>query len=216
MFAKAKGVAIAACVLLCTLSLMGGRANVSPRPRVGLGLPPGNGVGAGAVLVEAFVVEVNLPALARLEVSPIGEEPHAVSVAHILKCLDTGQARVIGGSKTAAFQGDARAEVQETETRYLRREKGASPEAAISQHQLAKKLLVGVVPVSDTVVSVQFSYGYTRFAPQGQSPGAPPDIETWSWSSSAVLELGKPRIVAASQNIKEAVFLILTAHAQGN
>ncbi len=215
MFARAKGIGIAACVLLCTLSLMGGRTNVLPRPRAGIALPPG-GVGAGAVLVEAFVVEVNLPALARLEVSPIGEEPHAVSVAHILKCLDTGQARVIGGSKAAASQGDMRTEVQETETTYFRRDKGASPEVGFSQHQLVKKFLVGVIPVSDTAVSVQFSYGHTRLVPQGQTPGGPPDTDTWNWSSSAVLELGKPQIVAASQNAREAVFLILTAHALGD
>jgi hypothetical protein len=215
MFARAKGIGIAACVLLCTLSLMGGRTNVPPRPRSGIALPPGSGLGAGAVLVEAFVVEVNLPALARLEVSPLGQEPHAVSVADLLQCLDTNQARVIGGAK-AASRVEARAEVQETRATYVPRPKGAPPQAGFNHCQLVSKFLVDVVPVSDTAVSVQFSYGYMRFAPEGWIPDAPPATDTWNWSSSAVLELGKPQIVAANQSADETVFLILTAHAQSD
>jgi hypothetical protein len=215
MFAKAKGIGISACVLLCTLALMGGRANVPPRPRAGIALPPGSGLGAPTVLVEAFVVEVNLPALARLEVSPIGQEPHAVSVADILKCLDLGQARVLGGAK-AASRVETRAEVQETKATYVPRQKGAPPQVGFNHYQLVSKFQADVVPVSDTAVSVQFSYGYMRFAPQGWVPDAPPDTDTWSWSSSAVLELGKPQIVVANQSADETVFLILTAHAQGD
>jgi len=210
MFAKAKGIAIAACVLLCTLSLMGSRANVPPRPRAGLGLPPG---GAGAVLVEAFVVEVNLPALAKLEVSPIGQEPHAVSVAHILQCLDTGQARVIGGGK-AASQADGRTEIQEKRTTYIRYETGAS-ETNYKPYQWGERFSLGVIPLSDTAVSVQFSYSHTRLARAAQSPDGPANTDSWDWSSSAVLALGQPQIVAANQDAEKAVFLLLTAHAQG-
>ncbi len=215
MFARAKGIGIAACVLLGTLSLMGSRTNMPPRSRAGIALPPGSGLGAGAVLVEAFVVEVNLPALARLDVSPIGAEPHAVSVADILKCLETDQARVIGGAK-AACRVEARAEVQETKAAYVQRPKGAPPQAGFSQHQWVRKFAVDVVPVSDTVVSVQFNYSYMRLALEERTSDVPPATDTWNWSSSAVLELGQPQIVAASQSAEQAVFLVLTAHAQGN
>jgi hypothetical protein len=212
MFAKAKGIVIAACVLLCTLSLMGGRSNVPPRPRASVGQPFGSAV--GAVLVEAFVVDVNLPALAKLEVSPIGQEPHAVSVADILKCLDTGQARVIGGGK-AASQPDARTTTQATRTTYIKCEKGTPPEASYTPYQLGRRFSVGVSPASDTAVSVQFSYTHTRVTQNVQTTNVPPDTESWEWSSAAVLELGKPQIVAASQDGEEAVFLLLTAHIPG-
>jgi hypothetical protein len=210
MFGKTKSVAIVAGVLLCTLSLLGSRANVPPRPRTGLAVPPG---GAGAVLVEAFVVEVNLPALAKLEVSPIGQEPHAVAVDHILRCLDTGQARVLGGSK-AASQADARTEIQEKKTTYLRFEKGAS-ETSYNAYQLGTTFSLGVIPLSDTTVSVQFRYSYTRLTRDAQTPNAPPNTDGWEWSSAAVLEMGKPQIVAANQDAEKAVFLLLTAHIPG-
>ena len=39
------------------------------------------------VLVEAFVVEVELPELYEQGVSPIGQKPNSVSVNNILKCI---------------------------------------------------------------------------------------------------------------------------------
>ena len=213
MFAKAKGIGIVACVLLCTLSLLGSRSNVPPRPRTSLALPPAGVAGAVPVLVEAFVVEVNLPALARLDVSPIGQEPHAVSVDDLLKCLDTGQARVIGGGK-AVSQTEARTGVEATETTYIGSHRDAPPGTNYNAYQSTMKLAVGVSPVSETAVSVQFSIAQTRFAHEVRTSDAPPATENWSWSSATTLELGRPQIVAATQDGESAVFLILTAHAQ--
>jgi hypothetical protein len=213
MFAKAKGIGIAACVLLCTLSLLGSRANVPPRPRMGLMLPPAGVAGAVPVLVEAFVVEVNLPALARLDVSPIGQEPNAVSVDDLLKCLGTGAARVIGGGKVVS-QSQERTEVEATETTYFGSHWDAPPGTSYTSYQSTMKLAAGVRPVSETTVSVQFSIAQTRVAREARTSDAPPATESRSWSSATTLELGRPQIVAATQNSATAIFLVLTAHAQ--
>lgn len=211
MLAKTKGIVVAGCVSLCTLSLLAGRSGPPPVPRVSSGLHP---VGVGAVLVEAFVVEVNLPALTRLDVSPIGAEPNAVSVADLLQCIDTGEAQVIGGDK-AVSQADAKASVRTTRTRYVRSEPRAPQQAPQqSAYQTGETFSVDVRPVSETVVSVQFSLGYSRPVRQGQPSDALPGTENLDWTGAALLGLGQPQIVAATQDSERAVFLLLTAHAQ--
>jgi hypothetical protein len=134
-------------------------------------------------------------------------------VDHILRCLDTGQARVLAGSK-AASQVDARTEIQEKETTYLRFEKGAS-ETSFNAYLLGTTFSLTVIPLSDTAVSAQFRYSYTRLTRDEGAINAPPDTNGWEWSSAAVLEMGKPQIVAANQDAEKAVFLLLTAHIPG-
>jgi len=211
MFAKAKGIVIVVCVLLCTLTLMGGRPNMPPRPRSSQGQNPEIAIDAVAVLIEAFVVEVNLPALATLGVSPIGAEPHGVAVADLLKCLDSGQARVICGSK-AASQSDGKTAIQARRTTYVRRETGAPPHVDYSPYDSGTHFSVSVGAASEAAVSVGFSFTHARFTQDVQVPDVPPDTESWDWSGLVVLEPGQPQIVAATQDGETAVFLLLTAH----
>jgi len=209
MFAKAKGVLIVVCVLLFTLTLMGQRASVRPVQR------PAVSTESLAALVEAFVVEVNLPALAKLGVSPIGEEPHAVTVPDILKCLGTGQARVVAGAKAACQQGNT--EVKTTKTTYILRETPNQKDYSPYESGRRFSVSTGVAPegAPATAVLVQFSLEESTFIEKGQAPGSPPDRTMWDWSGSVLLQPGRPEIVAASQDAEKAVFLLLTAHTQG-
>jgi hypothetical protein len=159
------------------------------------------------------VVEVNLPALAKLDVGPIGREPHAVTVDDLVKCLDTGQGRVIGGGKVVS-QSQDRTSVEATETTYLGSHRDTPPGTSYSAYQSTMKLAVGVSPVSETTVSVQFSIAQTPVAHEARTSDGPPATENRSWSSATTLELGRPQIVAATQDSATAVFLVLTAHAQ--
>jgi hypothetical protein len=211
VFAKAKGIVIVVGVLLGTLTLMGGRPNMPPRPRPSLGQNPESAVDAVAALVEAFVVEVNLPALAKLGVSPIGAEPHAVAVADLLQCLDSGQARVICGSK-AASQSDGKTAIQARRTTYVRRETGVTPQVQYNPYDSGTHFSVSVSAASETAVSAGFSFTHARFTQKAQAPDAPPDTESWDWSGLVVLKPGQPQIVAATQDSEIAVFLLLTAH----
>jgi hypothetical protein len=214
MFARTKGIVMAACVLLCTLTLLGGRPNMPPRPRPNPVQTPESPANMVAVLVEAFAVEVNLPALAELGVSPIGAEPHAVSVADILKCLSSGRARVIAGAK-AASDSPAMTKVRATRTAYVKLEKGNPPQATnYNPYESGRQFSAEVRAMSGTAVSVGFSFSHTRFTRNTQADNVPPDTESWDWSGSTVLELGTPQIVAAAQDGETAVFLLLTAHLQ--
>ena len=71
------------------------------------------------------------------------------------------------------------------------------------------------MPLSDTAVSVQFHYSHTRLTRETQTPNSPPNTDGWEWSSAAVLDVGRPQIVAANQDAEKAVFLPLTAHTPG-
>ncbi len=221
MFAKAKGVLIVVCILLFTLTLMAQRPSVRP------GQPPVVQTQPLAALVEAFVVEVNLPALAKLGVSPIGEDPHAVTVPDILKCLGTGQARVIAGAKAASQQGNT--EVQAKKTAYIMRETSVpvrsdtattvQTQKDYSPYESGRRFSVSTSVAPEgapaTAIRVAFSLEESVFIEKKQTPDTPPDRTLWNWSGSALLQPGRPEIVAASQDADKAVFLLLTAHPQG-
>jgi hypothetical protein len=211
MSIQARRALIAACALFGTVCLMG----------AGFSLPASAGssgessarslVEGGSLLVEAFVVEVNLPALAKAGVSPIGRQPHSVAVADILTCLDGGQAQVIGGSKVAA-QGVARAGAEAETRTYFIHEKEAS-RRAYNAYEAGGKLAVETQPVTETAVSVQFEFEISRFTQKQPTVDVPPDTERWNWSGSVILPLGSPQIAGAAQNGGTAVLLLLVANA---
>lgn len=211
MFTHAKGVLIVICVLLCTLALMGGGPNAPSARRVSPSAGPEPVLDARRTLVEAFAIEVNLPALAKLGVSPIGEDPHAVSVPDILRCLENGQARVIAGAKAACQQEQGRTQAETKRTTYLRREKG--PASDVSPYQSGRDLSISAREVANkAAVSVQFAFNHATLVQKAQAMDVPPDTVSWTWNGMTVLEAGKPEIVAASQDEEKAVFLVLTAH----
>ena len=157
MFAKTKGVLIVICVLVFALALMAGRSNMPSRPRP---VPrPDGAVELTPVLVEAFVVEVRLPALADLRVGPMGQEPHAVSVADILKCLDNGQARVVAGAK-AASQGDGPTKVTEGKTVYVKRQAGPQAPVDYNAYESGKRFSASASVGPDSLLSVQYNFSH--------------------------------------------------------
>ena len=201
-----------ACVLACALALMAGRSDA---PAAAQDQSPAVSAETGAVLVEAFVVEAQLPALAELGVSPIGQEPNAVSVADILRCLDSGGAKVIGGVK-AASRPEQNAEVRATGTTYIGRGVG-SPRVNYQAYESGTEFAVSAQPISHIVPAVCVQYGLIQsvFVEKGRASDAPPDLATWDWSGSMVLTPGVPQIAAATQDGETAVFLLLTAHVAG-
>ena len=167
MSIQARGILIVACVLFGSLCLMGAGAN-APAPAGQGGEPsPVDAVATNSVLIEAFVVEVNLPALAQQGVSPIGRQPHAVSVADILKCLDSGQARVLGGEKIAGRPGE-KMRVETKGTIYIRHETGPS-QVDYSPYASGEKFSVEIESIAETAVLVGFSYATTRVSSKQSS-----------------------------------------------
>jgi hypothetical protein len=213
MFAHAKVVLIVICLLVGALALTGAQPNAPAGRGPAPGESPAVAGGPAAALVEAFVVEVNLPALAKLGVSPIGQEPHAVSVTDILRCLDNKQARVIGGAKAATGQ-DGMTEVRAAGTTYIRREVGMPLRIDYTPYEEGKQFSVSLKPVPPGAsdVAVQFSFTQSLFREKQQPADAPPDRTSWEWSGLVLLTPGTPQIVAATQDTDAAVFLLLTAH----
>ncbi len=202
MFGNHRSAMLVAAALFSTLSLLGGGAENTA-------IPAGN----ATVLVEAFVVRVDLAALAGTGVSPVGEAPHGVSVENILTCLETGQACVIAGAK-AASQHDGRGMIRANRTIYRTREVPDPRRSISASHQSTDKFEVTTTVHTPDAVRVQFGYtaGMSLQDP-GETDG-PPNLATWGWSGSIVLTPGEPEIAAATQDEKAAVFLLLVAQIQ--
>jgi len=164
------------------------------------------------ILVEAFVVDVNLPALAELGVSPIGRSPHNVSVENILTCLENQQARVVAGAK-GAVQNERDGKIRATHTTYVRRD-GPQGRGQVSYapYEDGAALSVRALILSARFVEIDYSLSCSVFGPPRETNDGPPDTESCEWQGSIVLRPGEPMIAAATQDWQRIVFLVLTAH----
>jgi len=173
------------------------------------------------VLVEAFVVEVDLSSLYKQGVSPIGQKPDSVSVENILKCLDTRDiAQVTTGIKVAILSGQ-RGEAKISETIYVERQVAVPsgrkvPGAArYTNYEIGKtfRATVSVHPSGEILASFDFSESTYRNIISTDE--APPNIVSREWSGTVNLHAGRPAIAGATQNEETAVFLILCADIKG-
>lgn len=168
------------------------------------------------VLVEAFVVDVNLPALYEKGVSPLGERPHSVTVQDILQYLRaTNNAGILAGAKLAVRHQE-KAESKGTRTVYLERTTKDPGTKSFQPYDSGRDFTVHVSVVSEGAISVFYAFQVSNFAQtlmeQGQTP---PSKAFWSWSGEVTVEPGKPIIAGAVQENDSAVFLILVAHLVG-
>jgi len=169
------------------------------------------------VLVEAFVVEVDLSSLYKQGISPIGQKPDSVSVENILKCLSTKDiAQVTTGVKVAICSGQ-RGDAKITETIYVERKipvpSGRKVSGAVRyvNYDIGKtfRATASVRPSGEILVSFDFSEStYRNIASTDETP-----LNTASreWSGTVNLHAGRPAIAGATQNEETAVFLILCA-----
>jgi hypothetical protein len=169
------------------------------------------------VLVEAFVVEVNLSKLYKQGVSPIGQKPDSVSVENILKCLEAGNiAQVTTGVKVAVLTGQ-RGEAKITETIYVERQvavpSGMKVPGAVhyTNYDIGKtfKATASVRPNGEILVS--FDFNESTFRNINSTDEKPPDTVSREWSGAVNLHAGRPAIAGSTQNEETAVFLVLCA-----
>lgn len=203
MFASHRRAMLMEAALLSALSLVGGGAENTA-------IPAAN----STILVEAFVVKVDLPALAEAGVSPIGEAPHAVSVKNILACLEADHASVIAGAK-AASQHNGRAMIRANRTIYRKREVPDPRRPISARSESTDQFQVTTTAHTSNAVAVEFNYTTGMFLEDPEEMDGPPNQASWEWSGSIVLAPGEPEIAAATQNENIAVFLLLAAHVLG-
>lgn len=214
MVRNLKCLSITACVVCVTgilPAIRGGDALDTAQAQPGSVEPENRQTQAASILLEAFVVEVNLPALAELGVSPIGRSPHNVSVENILACLENGQARVLVGTKKATWD-QRESKVRATRTTYVRRD--GPPQRSYAPYESGTALSVHATAWSERLVEILYNFSCSVFASRSEAEDGPPDRESWEWQGSIVLRPGEPMIAAATQDWQRVVFLVLTAHVQ--
>jgi hypothetical protein len=173
------------------------------------------------VLIEAFVVEVELSELYEQGVSPIAQMPNAVSVENILKCLDAGDiAQVTTGVKVAVLSGH-RGEAKITGTNYVERKvpvpsgrKVPGP-VRYTNYEIGKTFhtTASVHPNDEILISFDLSESTYRNIPSNDD--TPPNTINREWSGTVNLNAGQPAIAGATQNEETAVFLIICADIMG-
>ena len=172
------------------------------------------------VLVEAFVVEVDLSSLYKQGVSPIGQKPDSVSVKNILTCLkarDIGQ--VTTGVKVATHS-DRHGEAKIKETIYVERPVAVPSGRRIpdnvryTNYDLVKTF--GVMPIvrPGGEILVNFDFNENTYRNINSADERRPNSISREWSGSVNLRAGQPAIAGATQNEEKAVFLILCADIQ--
>ncbi|NLZ07178.1 MAG: hypothetical protein GXY19_18580 [Phycisphaerae bacterium] len=211
MVRNLKCLSIAACIALLATALIHGPTQRPAQAQQRPGEPQSDQAQAATILLEAFVVEVNLPTLAELGVSPIGRSPHNVSVENILACLENRQARVVAGARKAA-RDQRESKVRATHTTYVRRD--GPPQRSYASYESGTALSVHATILSERSVEILYSLSCSVFAPRSEAEDGPPDTESWDWQGSIVLRPGEPAIAAATQDCQRVVFLMLTAHVQ--
>lgn len=209
-------------VLLAGVSMLaaGNRSARPPAPRrPDLSPPEASPYENETVLVEAFVVQVDLAALYARDVNPLGQAPHSVSVADLLACLRAGdQAAVLVGAKAAALHGTGRNAAKRTETRYHARTKsintpeGKKETTDYTPYEDGETLSVTSAVISEHVVQVSYGFSYSGPREAKQPSDAPYDTVSWEWDGTTSLNVGQPRIVGATQDGDATIFFVLTAH----
>jgi hypothetical protein len=170
------------------------------------------------VLVEAFVVEIDLSELYEQGVSPIGQKPNSVSVENILKCLGTMDvAQVTTGVKVAVPSGHhGNTKIRETIRKILVPNNRKVPEPVrYTNYEIGKTFgaTVSVCPGGEILMSFDFNESTYRNIPStDDTPTNPINRE---WSGTVNLIAGQPAIAGATQNEDTATFLVICADVMG-
>ena len=171
------------------------------------------------VLVEAFVVEMDLAALYGMGVNPLGQAPDSVSVANLLDYLERGEkASVLVGAKAAAVHGTNRNTARRTETRYYPKTKlintssGKKETVDYRAYEDGETLAITPYVLSEEAIRLSYSFDYSGPRTVQQPGETPLSTVSWSWDGTSSLRVGQPRIVGATQDAEGAIFFVLTAH----
>lgn len=174
------------------------------------------------ILVEAFVVEVDLEAFYDSGVSPIGQKPNSVSIRHILNCLaDKDSGQVITGAKIATRNKET-GEIRQRLTRNIqqahsvvRTDSPAAPRRrqrhTINEFSTEITFQARAYINTEDTIRTEYSFNQQGFITTTTEPNEPADRVSRDWNGVITLEAGKPAIAGSVQDENSAVFLILCA-----
>jgi hypothetical protein len=213
-----KSIVVLVAAALCMVLLVGRSAGPTAEAQARQAEQTDNQQQSVCVLVEAFVVEVNLSQLYEQGVSPIGQKPNSVSVENILKCLNTKDiAQVTTGVKVTVNSGQ-HGEAKINETTYIERQlsgRNIPPNVRYASLDTGKTLgaTASVSPSGEIYVSFSFKESTCRNSAAAEE--LPPNTISREWSGAVRLYAGRPAIAGAAQNEETAVFLIISAGITG-
>ena len=167
-----------------------------------------------SVLVEAFVVEVDLSELYEQGVSPIGQKPNAVSIENILKCLDASDiAQVTTGIKVAVPSGHrGEAKIRETIQQIpIPNSRKAPGPVRYLKYEISKTFGATASVHSSGEILISFDFNESTFQNIPSTEDTPPNTINREWSGTVNLFAGQPVIAGATQNEDTATFLIICA-----
>lgn len=174
-----------------------------------------------SVLVEAFVVAVDLDALKEAGVSVVGQAPESLSVLKILWCLrDEEMGAVVSGAKVCVRNGNE-GEVQESETVYVKREikskDGRSTSTRYNSYEAGKSFNVHAYLKSDETIRVEYNYSETGFDidDDEKDETGPPATFKFQLKGTLTVQSGKPLVAGAVQDDDSVKFLVVCATVQG-
>jgi hypothetical protein len=178
------------------------------------------------ILVEAFVVEVQLEALYKLGVSPISQKPDAVTVENILDCLDgKDMAEVSTGLKISVLPEKA-GEAKTTEKVYVERQasvpasrrtdsRGPAASKSFQSHEISRQLSTWALIRPNGMILMDFTFQQSTYRQAPTDDEKSPNTIGRQWSGTACLEPGEPVIAGTTQDGETAVFLVLCAYVKG-
>lgn len=171
-----------------------------------------------SVLVEAFVVEVDLDALKEAGVSVVGQSPESLSTLKILWCLrDEEMGAVISGAKVCVKNRE-RGEVSNDETIYTKKERktpdGKIRETTYVPHKSGRSFSAQLYVKSDEVIMVEYNYSEIWYDDEEDKMG-PANTFKFRLSGTLTVQSGKPLVAGAVQNDDSVKFLIICATVQG-
>jgi hypothetical protein len=170
------------------------------------------------VLVEAFVIEVQLSELYEQGVSPIGQKPNSVSVKNILKCLDSSaMAQVTTGIKVTVPSGHhGEAKIKETIQQIpFSNSRNVPGPVRYLKYEIGKTFAATASIKSSSEILMSFDFNESTYRNIPSNDDTPPNPINREWSGTVSLNAGQPEIAGATQNEETAVFLILCADIMG-
>ena len=212
-----KSIIVPAAVVLCLMLLVGRPVGPTAEAQAGQTGQINEEQQNICVLVQAFVVEVDLSQLYDQGVSPIGQKPNSVSVENILKCLKTKDiGQVTTGVKVAINSGQ-HGEAKIKETIQFKRQLNVPnrvnvpPNVRYSSYDTGKMLAATVLVRPSGEIFVTFDFNQSTYRNIDGADELPPGTSNREWSGAIELRSGRPAIAAATQNEETGVFLILSA-----
>ena len=170
-----------------------------------------------SVLVEAFVVEVELDALKEAGVSIVGQAPESLSVLKILWCLrEKEMGSVVSGAKVCVKNREE-GKVSYSKIVYVKNEvkgpDGKVRSIRYENYEVEKSFDAQLYLKTDGAIHIEYNYSETGFD-DVEDGMQPPNMLKFQLRGTLTAKSGKPLVAGAVQNDDSVKFLIVCATMQ--